>query len=344
MSSLKNILDQREALSGDRSRAKVVADIRSLLMTPGPGFVGFTGLQFLTPELLAHAKDRGDAMFALSPDRKESLVRRESGGQRGLNLAYSETAAGAAVPDNKEYWHHGRILQPDDPMYLDCGDNVRVPEVPGFDDAMDALYSAFDAELDLTLELFSESLGLPTRFLSDLSAGGDDLMRDLHYLPFEADAPEGAVWGGEHTDIDFVSAVTTGVVDGEEFDETLELRQLDGTWTRVRVPRDGFMVNVGDMLQGITGGRYRSTPHRVGKPKDPRKRRRSTVFFKHPRREVMLIMLTLDASFGKVLIPWETVCEGYALFNRLIENGQYQGKNPYLKLRRDPSVPPLARR
>ena len=331
------IFDQRDAFRGTELRSRLVQNVRDALMTTG--FVGFTGLRFLSPDLLYRAKEKGNQLFALSDTEKEALVRPELGKQRGMTLSYGETAVGALAGDNKEFWHMGRVYAPTDPMSLDCGTNVAVPSVPGFDETMAELYAAFDAELDLTLELFSEALGLPTRYLSDLSAGGDDVLRDLHYLPFTGNAPEHADWGGAHTDIDFVSGLASDDENG------LELQMLNGTWIPVRIPKDGFMVNVGDMLQGMTGGRFRSTVHRVRRQEDPSKHRRSTVYFKHPRRERMLEMLALNETvFGAVTIPWETVCEGYALFDRLIENHQYIGVNPYTKTGRDPSVPPLVQR
>ena len=331
-----------DALDGTRSRKRLVANVRDAILRTG--FFGVQGLMHLTPERVAETRELSDKVFALPEEEKLALEFRDRGGQRGMNVTFG-VRKGAQHRDLKEFWHHGPNRTPDDPMYQDCGDNISVPQVPGFIAAMDDLHAGFVEEMDLPLELISEGFGYHPRFLPDLMKGGDDLVRDLNYLPFQDDTPEGTMWTGAHTDSCIVTGLIPGILEGEAEDDSLELQLRNGIWQYVPIPRDTMMINIGDFLSRMTCGRYSSTRHRVGPPRKKGIGRRSTVCFRHPRREVMLPRLNLNkAIFGPPIGDWEEVCAGYALFDVLCANNAHKGPNPYLKTGRDPSVPPLMTR
>ena len=78
------------------------------------------------------------------------------------------------------------------------------------------------------------------------------LFRIFRYPP---GMPEG--WGvAEHTDYGLLTILATDDRDG------LQVRGPDG-WLDVPADPGIFVVNLGDMLERMTQGRYRSTPHRV---------------------------------------------------------------------------------
>jgi isopenicillin N synthase-like dioxygenase len=105
------------------------------------------------------------------------------------------------------------------------------------------------------LEAVAVALGLPPTWLRrHLTADPVVLFRIFHYPPTE---PSVRDWGtGEHTDYGLLTLL------GQDGNAGLQVRTDDG-WVDVPPDTDTFVCNLGDMLERLTGGRYRSTPHRV---------------------------------------------------------------------------------
>lgn len=94
-------------------------------------------------------------------------------------------------------------------------------------------------------------------FEQNLTADPTVLFRIFHYpaLPDNATAVELGV--GEHTDYGLITLLAQDDRGG------LEVRTPDGRWLEVPPEPTTLVCNLGDMLDRLTEGRYRSTPHRV---------------------------------------------------------------------------------
>ncbi|KAJ8443266.1 hypothetical protein Cgig2_010161 [Carnegiea gigantea] len=116
------------------------------------------------------------------------------------------------------------------------------------------------------LELMAEGLRiLPkdvfSRLLKDKQS--DSLFRLNHYPPYPEEEVGGELNGknlvgfGEHTDPQIISVLRSNNTSG------LEISLKDGNWVSVPPDQSSFFINVGDSLQVMTNGRFRSVRHRV---------------------------------------------------------------------------------
>jgi isopenicillin N synthase-like dioxygenase len=94
----------------------------------------------------------------------------------------------------------------------------------------------------------------PAAFRARYLARPITLFRIFHYPPPSAEA---TAWGvGEHTDYGLLTILAQDDRGG------LEVRTRDG-WVDAPPIAGTFVCNLGDMLESLSGGRYRSTPHRA---------------------------------------------------------------------------------
>ncbi|KAK7303114.1 hypothetical protein RJT34_14015 [Clitoria ternatea] len=133
----------------------------------------------------------------------------------------------------------------------------------------------------MVLELMAEGLGIGERnVLSRLvkDERSDCCFRLNHYppCPEEMQALKGRnlVGFGEHTDPQIISVLRSNSTSG------LQICLPDGTWVSVPPDQNSFFINVGDTLQVLTNGRFRSVKHRV--LADTSKSRLSMIYFGGP--------------------------------------------------------------
>ena len=228
------------------------------------GFVQVVG-HGIDPALRQRLHDAAAAFFALDPDEKDRIAMRHGGSAwRGWFPVGGELTSG--VPDDKEGLYFGTELGSDDPR-VRAGLPLHGPNqfpahpaelAPAVLEWMDAVTAVGQA----LLGAIAVSFGLERTWFDRWCADPTVLFRIFHYPP---PSPGFAgQWGvAEHTDYGFLTLLAQDDTGG------LEVR-VEDRWVPVPPTPDALVCNLGDMLERVTGGRFRSTPHRVRLPERDR--------------------------------------------------------------------------
>lgn len=203
--------------------------------------------------------DQLSRVFFSLPDEEKRAVAMDHGGLawRGWFPLRGELTSG--VPDEKEGYYFGSELDADDPR-VQAGLPLHGPNLfPVRPAALREVVLAYleqAAELgQLVLSAMAVGLGLPERWFRDgLTADPTCLLRVFRYPSTPSSAVAPGV--GEHTDYGLLTLLATDGRGGLEV-------ALDGGWVPLAPAPGTFVVNLGDMLERLTGGAYRSTVHRV---------------------------------------------------------------------------------
>lgn len=223
------------------------------------GFFAITG-HGVARERLERLAALAREFFAL-PDPEKQRIAMAHGGRawRGWFPLGGELTSGR--PDRKEGLYFGTELAAADPRVV-AGTPLHGPNL--FPDRPAALRAAVLDHLDAMTKLgrilmrgIASGLGLePAWFERSVTADPLVLFRIFHYPPVSTSVDEDA-WGvGEHTDYGLLTIL------GQDGTSGLEVKS-HGEWVAVPADPGTFVCNVGDMLERMTAGAYRSTPHRV---------------------------------------------------------------------------------
>ena len=224
------------------------------------GFFSIVG-HGIDPALAGRLDAAARAFFARPAHEKEAIAMARGGrAWRGWFPLGGELTSG--VPDGKEGIYFGAELGPDHPRVADGtplhGANLFPEDPPELRPLVLAWLDAMTGLGHRLAELVGLALGLdPGWFRRHLTGDPTLLFRIFRYPPAPA---EGSGWGvAEHTDYGLLTILHQDDRGG------LEVRTSNG-WEAVPPQAGAFVVNLGDMLDRMTGGRYRSTPHRVRNP------------------------------------------------------------------------------
>jgi isopenicillin N synthase-like dioxygenase len=232
---------------------------------------------------LTERLDREARAFFARPDESKAAIAMAHGGRawRGWFPVGGELTSGR--PDWKEGIYFGAELPADDPRVRAGrplhGSNLFPDEPVGLRPAVLAYIDALTALGHALVRGIALGLGLDEHWFAEhLTDDPTVLFRIFHYPP-APDDDEG--WGvGEHTDYGLITILRQDTAGGLEV-------HSPGGWVSAPPVHGSFVCNLGDMLERMTLGRYRSTPHRVRNPS--RLERISMAFFFDPAWDALVI-------------------------------------------------------
>lgn len=227
--------------------------------------------------------------FALAEADKATIDKALSPHFRGWERVGAELTGG--LPDLREQLDLSTehpVRDQLDPAYLRLdGPNQWLAEdvLPGFRAHMGEYFERMRALADELLDVFSVGLGLASGHLRELF--GERPLSFVKLINYPPTPPDGAGVNPHH-DAGFLTLLLQHDVGG------LQVRNPEGDWIVVPARRDAFVVNIGEMLQEMTGNYFVATTHRV----IAGEARQSSAWFHGPDLTTRLDPLPLDASFA----------------------------------------------
>ena len=253
------IIDVAALRQRDQDPDPTVAAIQAACRNWGFFYVVGHGVD---PRLITRLAELSRVFFEQSEATKAEIGM-DRGGQawRGYFKVGDELTGGR--PDCKEGLYLGTELTAADPRVVAGlpfhGGNL-YPALAGFRAAVEGYLDALTALGHVLMEGVALSLGLSRDYFARrYTADPLILFRIFHYPPRQSAAapPDASPWGvGEHTDYGLLTILWQDELGG------LQVKSPAG-WCEAPPIEDSFICNLGDMLDRMTGGRYRSTPHRV---------------------------------------------------------------------------------
>jgi len=251
------LIDVAPLVAGTAGRDAVAAQIGAACRAHG--FFYATG-HGVDAALVKRLEDLSHRFFDL-PEETKMRWRMALGGRawRGYFPLGGELTSGR--PDWKEGLYLGTELPATHPLVQAKtpvhGPNL-FPDVPGLRETILDYMAAVTQLGHRLMEGIALSLGLPAGYFAERYTGDPLILFRLFNYPSQP-VPEGldVQWGvGEHTDYGLLTILHQDHIGGLAV-------HTPGGWIDAPPVAGSFVCNIGDMLDRMTGGLYKSTPHRV---------------------------------------------------------------------------------
>ena len=182
-------------------------------------------------------------------------------------------------PDLKESFNGGPLAIPknikDPAAYEFCYQPTLWPKIDEFKKTWETYYAAMEDLAKRIMAAFAEALGLESSYFDRFISNPISALRALHYPTTTDTIIEKQQRAGAHTDYGSLTILlpqvgTTG----------LQIKKKN-SWIDVPALEDCLIINIGDLMELWTAGRWVSTLHRViARPNQPP--RKSLAYFHQP--------------------------------------------------------------
>ena len=280
----------RESAGDPANRAKLADSLTTTCHHSGFFLLTNHGID---KQLIAKVFELSKRCFELPREQRERMHKRHSRHFRGWESEGSEYTNGR--PDIREQidlWsEHPARPKNAEPHYLRLlGPNQwpTASNLVDFRPTLERWFSEAGDVADELMQVLSIGLGLPEDYFD--RAFGEERM-SLTKLIRYPQTPVGAFGVNAHHDAGFLTLLSPGTTPG------LQIECADGSWLDVPVVEDALVVNLGEILQSMTGNYLLATPHRVVASQP----RQSAAYFHGPSLEMKLEPIALDPKFASAV-------------------------------------------
>ena len=241
----------------------------------------------ISAQTLAELDAAGRRFFALPHETKMQIAMARGGrAWRGYFPVGGELTSGK--PDLKQGVYFGEELDERDPRVVEGlplhGRNLFPADVPELKPAVLRFMDEATAAAHTIMEGVALSLGLDAQYFRRTYTARPTLL----FRVFEYPPTDGQGWGvGEHTDYGLLTLLPQDENGG------LQVHTPRGWIDAPPIPGT-IVCNIGDMLDRLTGGAYKSTPHRVRNVSG--RSRLSFPFFFDPAFDAEIVPLPAGAA------------------------------------------------
>jgi isopenicillin N synthase-like dioxygenase len=259
---------------------------------------------------------RATEFFAMPIAQKMQVYIGQSRNHRGYVPAGEEVFAGGTA-DKKEAFDLSLELAADDPVVIGrplLGPN-QWPSLPGFADDVMAYYHRVFSIGRRLMHGFALALGRPTNFFDQYLTHPPSQMRLIHY-PYDLESIDSPGIGA-HTDYECLTLLLATA-------PGLEVMNGKGEWIDAPPVAGGFMINIGDMLELLSDGRFVATSHRVRRV--PEERYSFPLFFSLDYDTLVYPLNRPETSASIAMIAGEHIyaqtMQTFCYQKRLLEAGE----------------------